>query len=74
LCCHFEDFLIEQGLLKKTFLGNNPITCISEKDAYREIKGKLESNINYFLEQSFTKEDLVHEYTKRKNGERIISC
>jgi len=70
---YFEDYLIEQGLLKKTFLGNNPITCISEKDAYREIKGKLESNINYFLEQPFTKEDLVHEYTKGKNRERIIS-
>ena len=71
---YFEDYLIEQGLLKKIFLGNNPITCITEKDAYREIKGKLESNINYFLQQPFTKEDLLHEYIKGKNGERIVSC
>lgn len=71
---YFEDYLIEKGLLQKNFLGNNPITCIAEKDAYREIKGKLESNINYFLEQPFTEEDLVHEYIKGKNGERIVSC
>ncbi|WP_326401369.1 hypothetical protein [Paenibacillus ottowii] len=55
-------------------MGNKPITCISEKDAYREIRKKIENDIHYFLEQPFTAEDLVHEYTKGKNGERIISC
>ncbi|MDP1510653.1 AAC(3) family N-acetyltransferase [Paenibacillus ottowii] len=71
---YFEDYLLENGLLQKTHMGNKPITCISEKDAYREIRKKIENDIHYFLEQPFTAEDLVHEYTKGKNGERIISC
>ncbi len=71
---YFRDYLIEQGLLQNTYLGNSPVTCISEKDAYREIKEKINNNINYFLEQPFTEQDLVHRYTKGENGERIISC
>lgn len=71
---YFEDYLIESGLLRKTRIGNKPITCISKEDAYREIRNKLENDIHYFLEQPFTAEDLVHEYIKGKNGERIVSC
>ncbi|PWW08320.1 aminoglycoside N3'-acetyltransferase [Paenibacillus cellulosilyticus] len=71
---YFEDYLLEKGLLQKTHIGIKPITCISEEDAYREIRNKIETNVHYFLEQPYTEADLVHEYTKGKNGERIISC
>ncbi|TDL48489.1 AAC(3) family N-acetyltransferase [Paenibacillus dendritiformis] len=71
---YFEDYLLENGFLQKTHIGNKPITCISAKDAYREIRKKIENDIHYFLEQPFIAEDLVHEYTKGKNGERITSC
>jgi len=71
---YFGDYLFEKGFLQKTHIGNKPIACISKEDAYREIRKKLESDIHYFLEQPFTAEDLVHEYIKGKNGERIVSC
>lgn len=71
---YFEDYLFEQGLLQKTFLGNKPITCIAEKDAYREIKKKLKCDINYFLEQPFTQDDLIQEYIKGRDGKKISSC
>ncbi|CAH8720683.1 AAC(3) family N-acetyltransferase [Paenibacillus thiaminolyticus] len=71
---YFGDYLFENGFLQKTHIGNKPITCISKEDAYREIRKKLENDIHYFLEQPFTAEDLVHEYIKGKNGERIVSC
>lgn len=71
---YFEDYLEEKGFLKKQRLGNKYITCISEKDAYREIIKMLEKDINYFLEVPFKEEDLVHRYTKGLDGERITHC
>lgn len=71
---YFEDELEEKGLLKKQYLGDQSIACISEKDAYKAIKDKLEKNINYFLEQPFTETDLEHKYTKGLDGGRITHC
>ncbi len=71
---YFEDELEEAGLLKKQELGDKMIACIDEKDAYREIKKKLQENIHYFLEVPFHKSDLIHKYTKGMDGERITHC
>lgn len=71
---YFEDELEEKGFLKKRPLGDKTISCISEKDAYREIVQKLQKDINYFLEVPFKPEDLIHKYTKGLNGERITHC
>lgn len=71
---YFEEYLLNKGLLKKVTLANKPITCIAEKDAYKEIKAKLEENINYFLEEPFDINKLKKVYTKGKDGQRIISC
>lgn len=71
---YFEDYLEDNGLLKKRKLGDKAVSCIFEKDAYREINGKLEKDINYFLEQPFTEKDLLHQYTMGLNGERITHC
>lgn len=71
---YFEDYLEDKGLLEKQPLADKSVACISEKDAYREIRGMLERNIFYFLEQPFTESDLLHKYTKGLNGERITHC
>ena len=71
---YFEDYLEEEGFLKKRPLGDKFIACISEKNAYKEIVKMIEKDRNYFLEQPFTENDLVHKYTKGLNGERITHC
>lgn len=71
---YFEDYLQEKGDLRKMALGDKTVSCISEKDAYKEIKGMIEHNIHYFLEQPFREEDLVHKYTMGLHGERITHC
>lgn len=71
---YFEDELEQKGILKKVPFGDLSIACISELDAYSEIKRKIEDDIFYFLEQPFKKEDLLHKYTKGLDGERITHC
>ena len=70
----FENYLIRKGLLNKIKLGDAEFSCISEADAYREINTVLDKDINYFLEQPFTKEDLIHKYTYDKLNGRITHC
>lgn len=71
---YFEDELEERGILKKTQLGDRTVACLDETDAWREIRAKIEGDINYFLEQPFTQADLAHKYTKGLDGERITHC
>lgn len=71
---YFEDYLEEKGFLKKQNLGDKFVSCISEKDAYREISEMIHNNIHYFLEVPFQEKDLVHKYTKGLDGERITHC
>ncbi|MGN0666499.1 MAG: AAC(3) family N-acetyltransferase [Huintestinicola sp.] len=71
---YFEDELEEKGLLKKAALGDKTVSCIDEKTAYSEIVNKLNGDIYYFLEQPFTKADLLHKYTKGLDGSRITHC
>jgi aminoglycoside 3-N-acetyltransferase len=71
---YFEDYLKDNGFLKKQVLGDKTVSCVFEKDAYREIKAMIEKDINYFLEKPFTEEDLVHKYTMGLDGNRITHC
>lgn len=71
---YFEDYLENNGLLKKAVLGDKTVSCIFERDAYCEIKKMIEKDINYFLEKPFTQKDLIHKYTMGLNGERITHC
>lgn len=71
---HFEDYLEEQGKMRKRRLGNKYVECVSEGDAYHEIIEMIERDINYFLEQPFTDKDLQHKYTKGLDGKRITHC
>lgn len=71
---YFEDYLEEKGLLRKKKLGDKFVSCISERDAYREISNKLDQDIHYFLEVPFEKKDLTKTYTMGLHGEKITHC
>lgn len=70
----FEDYLTEQGYLKKVPLGNSFVSCISETDAYREIVNAIEKDPLYFLAEPYSKEQLVKEYTYDASQGRITHC
>ena len=71
---YFEKEMEEKSFLKKKWLGEKYIACISEKDAYREIKQHIEQDINYYLEVPFKESDLIHQYTYSTNNGRITHC
>ena len=71
---HFEREMQEKGYLKKKMIADKYIGCISEKDAYREIRNHIDNNIYYFLERPFKREELVHEYTYNTDNGRITHC
>lgn len=71
---HFEREMEEAGYLKKEYIGDKYIACISEEDAFREISNHIESDINYFLAEPFREKDLMHEYTYSIENGRITHC
>lgn len=71
---YFENEMEGRGYLKKIRFGDKYIACLSEKDAYREIKAKIENNINYFLAAPYKEEDLIHKYTYSTANGRITHC
>ena len=71
---YFEQEMEQRGILKKKYLSDKYIACISEKDAYNEIAAHIEKDINYFLEKPFQQTDLIHEYTFSTENGRITHC
>lgn len=71
---HFENEMEEKGYLRKKRIGDKYVACLSEKDAYREIKEHIGKDIYYFLSEPFSKEDLVHKYTYSTENGRITHC
>ena len=71
---YFEAEMEERGFLKKKRLADKYIACLSEPDAYREIKGHIEDNIYYFLEVPYEKSQLTHCYTYSTDKGRITHC
>lgn len=71
---YFENEMEDKGILKKTRLGDKFISCISEKDAYREIESKISENIDYYLEEPFVESELKHIYTYNTENGRITHC
>lgn len=71
---YFENEMEEKGFLKKKWLGDRYIACLAEKDAYREIKRKIDNNINYFLARPFKQSELIHKYTYSTSNGRITHC
>jgi aminoglycoside 3-N-acetyltransferase len=45
----FEDFLVQEGLMKKVACGDNFISSIAEPVAYDTIAGKIREDAGYFL-------------------------
>ena len=68
-----KEELLKAGVLRAAPLGDSQVACISEEDAWREVAGRITRNINSFVEP-FAPEDLTHEYTFGKNGERVTHC
>ena len=71
---YFEEFLLERGLLRKCRFGDKFISCISEKDAYREIAQCIHDNESYFLLKPYKPEDLIHKYTYDWTTSKITHC
>ena len=71
---YFENEMEEMGFLKKKWLGDKYVACISEKDAYREIRKKIDNNINYFLKSPFKQSELIHNYTYTISNGKIAHC
>ncbi len=71
---YFETFLLDKGFLKHRRLGNKYISCLSEKDAYREIRDQIYEDKYYFLEQPYEDKDLIHKYTYDYTTSRITHC
>lgn len=71
---NFEEELAEKGFLRRKRLGNKYVSCLNEKDAYREICERIHRDINYFLEKPFEEQDLVHQYTYNYKQSRITHC
>lgn len=71
---YFENEMEERGYLKKKRLADKYAACLSETDAYREIKEHIERNIHYFLETPFIESQLTKQYTYSTDNGRITHC
>lgn len=71
---YFENDLLAKGKLQKVQYGDKYISCISEKDAYEEIKRNIETNKFYYLAKPYKDDDLIHEYTYDWTKSRITHC
>lgn len=64
----------EKGYLRKRRFADKYIACISEEDAYREIKKHIESNKYYFVAEPYTEKDLTKIYTYDSANGKITHC
>lgn len=71
---YFEKEMEDKGYLKKKGIADKYIACLSEKDAYREIKTRIEKDINYYVEYPFNESELIHRYTYSIDNGRITHC
>ena len=71
---YFESEMENNGFLKKVRVADKYIACLDEKDAYREIRQHIERDINYFLDEPFNSNELIHRYTYSTKNGRITHC
>lgn len=71
---YFEDDLIRKNLVRKCRLGNSYVSCLGEKDAFREICSRIENDPYYFVQGTYRDEDLIHKYGFGHSGERVTHC
>lgn len=71
---YFEKEMENKSYLKKCYLGNKYIACLSENDAYREIVDHINNNISYFLSEPFNSTGIVNQYTYSTANGRITHC
>lgn len=71
---YFEKEMEDRKILRKRYIAEKYIACISEKDAYREIKSHIENNISYFLAEPYRESNMIHKYTYDIANGRITHC
>lgn len=71
---YFEEEMNDKGYLKKKRVGDRYIGCISEQDAYREIREHISKDRYYFCAEPYKEEELVHQYTYSRENGRITHC
>ena len=71
---YFETEMEEKGYLRKRRIADKYIACLSEKDAYREIKEHIKNDINYYLAVPIQETELIHRYTYNTENGRITHC
>lgn len=71
---YFEKELAEAGVVKRKRVGDRYISCLSERDAYREIWRRITGDINYFLARPFKASELIRRYTYDAAKGRITHC
>lgn len=71
---YFEKEMQNNGYLKKVRVGDKYIGCLSEKDAYREIREHIACDRFYFCAEPYKEKELVHEYSYSTENGRITHC
>ncbi len=71
---YFEDEMFRNGYLKKVRVGDKYIACLSETDAYREIRKNIDNNKFYYCAEPYEDAELVKEYTYNSEAGRITHC
>ena len=71
---YFENEMEDRGYLKKQRIAEKTVACISEKDAFREIREHIHNDAFYFVEGSYQMDHLVHQYTFSTENSRITHC
>ncbi len=71
---HFENEMEERGYLKKQRIGEKCVACISEKDAFREIRDHIHNDPFCFVDGSYNIDQLIHKYTFSSENGRITHC
>ena len=71
---YFEDSMFEKGYLKKVRVGDKYIGCLSETDAYREIRDSIIRDEFYYCAEPYSVADLTNKYTYSTEAGRITHC
>lgn len=58
----YEEFLMENGFMKRTAIGDSTISCIAEPIAYETHSGKMKEDPSWFLKRPVPKE-LIKEFS-----------
>lgn len=71
---NFEQEMQNSGYLRKRRIADKYVACISEADAYREIRQHIINDKFCFVDGTYSEADLIHRYTYSTKNGRITHC